>query len=150
LTDPANATKIDGTALFWEQDASVNSHLIAAYRGGYGVYNGTTSIYTPAVYYTYDSGGGAGPVYSSPLNNIERRFCPVGQGFMITGTASGTVQFKNSFRVVKKEGVANNSQFSRPGINHESLDNFGFLVKRLMLQEQIILRLAKHQLHILK
>lgn len=126
LTDPSNASKIDGTALFWEQDTSVNSHLIAAYRGGYGVYNGTTSVYAPAVYYTYDSAGGSGPVYSSPLHNFERRFCPVGQGFMVTGTASGTVQFKNSFRVVKKEGAGNNSQFNRPGINHVSVNDFGF------------------------
>jgi hypothetical protein len=126
FNDPTNLALLDGTAQFWEQDTSVNSHYVADYRGGYGVYNGLSGVYAPAVYYTYNSAGGTGPVYSSPLNNFERRFCPVGQGFMVTGKASGTAQFKNSFRVVKKEGVANNSQFNRLGINHVSLNDFGF------------------------
>jgi hypothetical protein len=49
-----NLAVCDGNALYWEQDKSVNSHFIAAYRGGYGVYNGASNIYTPATFYTYD------------------------------------------------------------------------------------------------
>jgi hypothetical protein len=37
----------------------------------------------------------------------------VGQGFMVRAVASGTVQFKNSYRVFKNEGAANNSEFHR-------------------------------------
>ncbi len=34
----------DGTALYWEHDKTVNSHLLAAYKGGYGIYNGATGF----------------------------------------------------------------------------------------------------------
>ena len=112
LTDPANGA-IDGTALFWEHDKTVTSHNIADYRGGYGVYNGLTSIYTPATFYTYDLGGNQGAVFSAPNTSYQRRFSPVGQGFMVRGIANGSVQIKNSHRVFVKEGAANFSQFER-------------------------------------
>lgn len=113
LTDPANALLCDGTALYWEHDKTVNSHLIASYRGGYGVYNGVTDVYTPATFYTYTSSGAQGPVASTPLNSYQRKFAPIGQGFMIRGIASGNVQLKNTHRVYRKEGSVNNSQFER-------------------------------------
>lgn len=119
LTDPANTPFIDGTALFWEHDPTVSSHLIANYRGGYGVYNGATGVYTPATFYYYDAAGNQGSVASMPMNTYQRKFCPVGQGFMIRGIASGTVQFKNSNRVFKNEGAANNSEFHRIAINRD-------------------------------
>ena len=103
----------DGTALFWEQDKTVNSHNIAQYRGGYGVYNGTTSIYTPATFYTYDIAGNQGSVFSNPNNSYARRFTPIGQGFMVRGVANGTLQMRNVYRVFRKEGVVNNSQFEK-------------------------------------
>ncbi|MFM2230101.1 MAG: hypothetical protein RL607_1359 [Bacteroidota bacterium] len=112
LTDPSNSS-IDGTALFWEHDNTVNSHNIVDYRGGYGVYNGFTSVYTPATFYTYDLGGNPGTVYSSPNNVYQRRFSPIGQGFMVRGVTNGSVLLKNSHRVYVKEGVANLSQFQR-------------------------------------
>ncbi|MFN7675955.1 secretion protein, partial [Flavobacterium sp.] len=112
LTDPLN-NAIDGTALFWEQDKTVNSHNIAQYRGGYGVYNGSTSVYTPATFYTYDLAGNQGSVFSNPNNVYQRRFSPIGQGFMVRGAANGTVQMRNSYRLFRREGVANNSQFER-------------------------------------
>lgn len=104
---------IDGTALFWEHDKSVNSHLLAAYRGGYGVYNGTTNLYTPATFYNYDGAGNQTTVASSPMNYYERRFSPIGQGFMLRGIANGTLQMRNSYRVYVKENVLNQSQFER-------------------------------------
>ena len=112
LNDPSN-TAIDGTALFWEHDKTVTSHNIVEYRGGYGVYNGLTSVYTPATFYTYDLGGNQGTVYSSPNTVYQRRFSPVGQGFMVRGVTNGSVQIKNAHRVFVKEGVANFSQFER-------------------------------------
>lgn len=112
LTDPLN-NAIDGTALFWEQDKTVNSHNIAQYRGGYGVYNGSTSVYTPATFYTYDLAGNQGSVFSNPNNVYQRRFSPIGQGFMVRGAANGSVQMRNSYRLFRREGVANNSQFER-------------------------------------
>ncbi|WP_333695136.1 T9SS type A sorting domain-containing protein [Flavobacterium sp.] len=104
---------IDGTALFWEHDKSVNSHILAAYRGGYGVYNGTTNLYTPATFYNYDGAGNQTTVASSPMNYYERRFSPIGQGFMLRGIATGTLQMRNTYRVYVKENVLNQSQFER-------------------------------------
>ena len=112
LTDPLN-NAIHSSALFWEHDKDVNSHNIAQYRGGYGVYNGSTSIYTPATFYTYDVAGNQGSVFSNPNNMYQRRFSPIGQGFMVRGAANGTVQMRNIYRLFRREGVANNSQFER-------------------------------------
>lgn len=113
LTDITNSSIIDGTALFWEHDKTANSHYLAQYRGGYGVYNGTSGLYTPATFYTYNGSGTQGPVASTPLNNYERRFSPIGQGFMLRGIGNGDIQIKNSYRVFVKEGASNNSQFER-------------------------------------
>ncbi|GGD19473.1 T9SS type A sorting domain-containing protein [Flavobacterium orientale] len=113
LTDTINTPFIDGTALFWEHDKTINSHVISNYRGGYGVYNGSTSVYTPATFYSYDLGGNQGNATSTPLNNYERRFSPIGQGFMIRGLQDGTVEMKNDHRVYRKENVADQSEFER-------------------------------------
>ena len=43
----------------------------------------------------------------------QRRFCPIGQGFMLVGTANATVTMSNDFRVFQKEGAANFSQFEK-------------------------------------
>ncbi|WP_396147185.1 T9SS type A sorting domain-containing protein [Flavobacterium sp.] len=115
----------DGTALFWEQDKTVNSHNIAQYRGGYGTYNGTTSMYTPATFNTYDIAGNQGSVFSNPNNIYQRRFSPIGQGFMVRGVANGTLQMRNVYRVYVKEGVANNSQFERSSDENATV-NYGF------------------------
>lgn len=125
LTDAANTPFIDGTALFWEHDPTVASHYIVNYRGGYGVYNGSTSVYTPATFYNYDSAGNQGTVASTPMNIYERRFCPVGQGFMVRGIAAGSARFKNSYRVFKNEGAANNSEFHRLAASDPSPVEYG-------------------------
>lgn len=126
LTDPTNAPLLDGTALFWEHDKTANSHLLDQYRGGYGVYNGTTSIYTPATFYTYNGAGTQGAVASTPMHNFERRFSPVGQGFMIRGIAAGNAQIKNTHRVFRKEGFATNSEFERNATNQQTNTDYGF------------------------
>lgn len=117
-----SATNSTGVAYFWEQDKTVNSHNLVAYKGGYGTYSpvggsnvapyGTMGVYTPAVFYAYDGAGTQlGSVGSG--SSYERRFCPIGQGFMLEGSSTGTVTMNNSFRVYQKEGAANYSQFER-------------------------------------
>ncbi|AEW86881.1 hypothetical protein FCOL_10370 [Flavobacterium columnare ATCC 49512] len=124
LNDPANVPFSDGTALFWEHDKTVNSHYLGEYRGGYGVYNATTSVYTPAVFYTYDSAGNKGAIYSSPGHDYKRRFSPIGQGFMVRGKANGELTIKNSHRVFVKENVVNTtSQFER-NTNNKNINSF--------------------------
>ncbi|WP_035670339.1 T9SS type A sorting domain-containing protein [Flavobacterium sp. 83] len=131
LTDATNCT---GIAYFWEQDKTVNSHYIADYKGGYGTFSPVsrlgTGIYVPATFYSYDGSGnegtstGTGGVY-------ERRFSPVGQGFMIDGTADGTVEMKNSYRIFVKENVSNYSQFNKSTSQNKTKINKDYLSKIL-------------------
>ena len=109
-------TNCTGIAYFWEQDKTVNSHFIADYKGGYGTFSpgtiNSSGIYVPATFYSYDGSGNEGSMTGTG-NPYERRFSPVGQGFIIDGLVNGTVQMKNSYRVFVKEGPANNSQFEK-------------------------------------
>ena len=118
------ATNSTGIAYFWEQDKTVNSHFIAAYKGGYGTYStaGPMGTYVPAVFYAYDAAGiQLGSVGSG--SNYERRFCPIGQGFMLEGAVTGTVAMQNSYRVYQKEGAANFSQFERNANSESPIKN---------------------------
>lgn len=118
-------------AYFWEQDPTTNSHLIASYKGGYGTYSplfgptvapyGNMGVYNAPTFYAYDGAGTQlGP--SGSGNVYERRFCPIGQGFMIEGAAGGTLTMDNSYRVYVKEGFY--SDFNR---NSNATVNQGFL-----------------------
>ena len=107
-----NASNCTGIAYFWEQDKTVNTHVLANYRGGYGTFSpvsrGGTGVYIPAKFYAYDANGNQLSLNSSPNNSYARYFSPVGQGFMIQGNASGTtVTMKNSYRVFQKENALN-------------------------------------------
>lgn len=107
------STNCTGIAYFWEQDKTVTSHLLLAYRGGYGTFSpisrGGTGIYVPAKFYSYDITGTQLPLTAtSPNNSYARMFSPIGQGFMIQGNVSGnTVTMKNSYRVFQKENITN-------------------------------------------
>lgn len=123
LTDATNTALCDGTALYWEHDKTVNTHFIASYKGGYGVYNGASNTYTNATFYAYDGAGtqlgvtGAGNAY-------QRHFAPIGQGFMIRGTAAGNVQLKNTHRIFRREGFATNSEFEKNA--NANANGYGF------------------------
>jgi hypothetical protein len=127
LTDATNST---GIAYFWEQDKTINSHYISDYRGGYGAYSpvgGTgNGIYTPATFFSYD-GSGNEVTATGTGANYDRRFSPIGQGFMIEGSANGTVEMKNSYRVFVKEGAANYSQFGKKSNHSKTSKNTGFM-----------------------
>ena len=121
--DNPTAGNCTGIAYFWEQDKTVNSHVLANYKGGYGEYSGVLDTYNPPVFYAYDNvGTQLGPTGSG--TNYPRRFTPVGQGFMIKGTASGTVTMSNDFRVYQKEGGS--SHFERHSAS-TATGNSGFL-----------------------
>lgn len=49
----------------------------------------------PATFYSYYGSGNEGAA-SGTGRNYERRFSPIGQGFMIDGLVNGTVEMKNS------------------------------------------------------
>ena len=118
LTDATNST---GIAYFWEHDKTKNTHVLADYVGGYGTFSPVSrvgsGIYVSAVFSTFDSAGNyvapVGGVPPPPGLGYERRYSPVGQGFMIEGSTNGIVQMKNSYRVYKKEGVTHQSEFAK-------------------------------------
>lgn len=116
LFDSENAAT-GGAAYFWEQDKTVNSHTLINYRGGYDSYAPMTrtsqGVYTPATFSSYNGDGSMNPGGSlSPLA-INRRYLPIGQGFIINATATGTAKFKNSHRIFMQEAPGS-SQFERP------------------------------------
>lgn len=111
---------IDGNAYFWEHAKTANSHYLNAYVGGYGTYspNNTNAFsvgtYVSATWNTYHENGTLNTTGTSSGVAYKRMFSPVGQGFKIQGVvASGNAQMKNAYRVFRKEGIANDSQFEK-------------------------------------
>ena len=111
LLDASNSS-CTGIAYYWEQDKSVNSHLMVVARGGYGTYSpglGVDGTYAPATYYNYNIGGSQNTSISGTpsILSINRKFAPIGQGFLIEGSASaGSVTLKNNYRAFKKESIS--------------------------------------------
>lgn len=113
-----NNAVIDGTALFWEQSST--THYVTDYDGGYGVYTPGVG-YTPAAFWNYSGAGEYETNLGTNGTSAERRFAPVGQGFMVRGVTNGSVMMKNSYRVFRKEGSTNQSQFARTVSPNHSL-----------------------------
>jgi len=115
LLDGSNGAT-GGIAYFWEQDKTINSHTLVNYKGGYGAYspvNLTSSgVYVPATFNSYNGDGSLNTTGSSTGLSIDRRYSPIGQGFVISATANGTATFKNSHRVFVRES-AGSSQFEK-------------------------------------
>ncbi len=111
LNDAGNAAVINGTAYFWEQ-STVNTHILNQYQGGYGKYT-VSGGYVAADIWTYNGDGTYNTDTGANGVVYQRRFSPIGQGFMVMGSAAGSVTMKNSFRMFKIEGAANFSEFAR-------------------------------------
>ena len=115
LLDPSN-NAASGIAYFWEQDKTANSHYLADYKGGYGAYSpislASNGVYVPATFNSYNGDGSLNTTGASSGLSIQRKYSPIGQGFIIQGTANGTVTLKNSHRAFYKEGTGL-SQFEK-------------------------------------
>ncbi|WP_229655097.1 T9SS type A sorting domain-containing protein [Flavobacterium sp. LC2016-23] len=107
LLDPSN-TATAGIAYFWEQDKTINSHYLTDYRGGYGTYSpialASNGIYVPATFNSYNADGSLNTTGLSSGLVIQRKYSPVGQGFVVNANANGTAVFKNAHRIFYKEG----------------------------------------------
>lgn len=126
IHDTENASVINGTLYYWEQNPNVNSHYLAAYDGGYGTYtisaDGSLETYVTAIFSTYNNDGTVNALTGTTTSGkIPRRYIPIGQGFMVMGTATGTVKAKNSHRYFVKE-TASNSEFFKNS-NSKTDDN---------------------------
>ncbi len=115
LNDAANKLVIDGTAYYWQQ-SNIASHNIGAYQGGYAKYTITLG-FLPADIRSFNPDGTyiTGSLGTGVSKSV--RFTPIGQGFMVKGTALGVVSMRNIFRDAKPEGNASNSEFVRMASN---------------------------------
>ena len=96
-----NIASTTGTLYFWEHYSTNSSHVLAAYQGGYATLNktGTTPPAAPAGISTAGSS-----------SRRPGRYIPVGQGFFLSGNATGgTISFNNNQRAFIKEDDAVNS-----------------------------------------
>ena len=132
LLDASN-TACTGVAYYWEQNKAVNSHLLLSYQGGYGVYSpvslGSNGVYVPATYNTYNIDGTLNTTGASSGLTIERKYAPIGQGFMVKGNASGTLTLKNAHRAYNKEGSF--SQFERQASPNTTAASPSFVVETI-------------------
>lgn len=105
----ANLSSTTGTIYLWEHFTTNTTHILADYQGGYATYNLLASAkpISPA---------GVSGLGSS--NRYPNRYIPVGQGFMVYGSATGgTITFDNSQRNFKKEDdVASSVMFRNNNI----------------------------------
>lgn len=96
-----NLDSLDGTLYFWEHFSTNSSHNLGEYQGGYAA---RTIV------------GGTPPVSPSSISTlgssirIPARFIPVGQGFFVTGSATGgNIKFLNKQRLFVKENNINSN-----------------------------------------
>jgi hypothetical protein len=138
LLDATNSA-CTGIAYYWEQNKALNSHILTSYQGGYGTYSpvslGSNGVYVPATYNTYNIDGTLNTTGSSSGLSIERKYAPIGQGFMVKGTSNGTLTLKNSHRIYKLKGDF--SQFERFSINGNHQVTSDEIVSQIHLKTSI-------------
>ena len=94
--NPGTTNSLSGTLYFWQHAPENNSHVLAAYRGGYATLNLVGGV-APMV-------ASVGTFGIGSSSKIPNRHIPVGQGFFVKADASGgNIQFKNSQRAFKLE-----------------------------------------------
>ena len=146
LLDATNVA-CDGIAYYWEQNKTVNSHYLAQYQGGYGTYAPVSlisnGIYVPATFDTYDGSGNLNTTGTSSGLVIERKYAPIGQGFMVKGAVNGAVTLKNSHRTYYKESGAL-SQFERtePSNGDDAINQVPHIRLNAILNNQFTRQLA--------
>lgn len=99
-----NTASTTKTIYFWQHYASNNTHVMAAYQGGYATRNLTGS--TPPIAPPGISGLGSS-------TKIQNEYIAVGQGFFIVGSATGgDIVFNNNQReFTKEDNVTSNTIF---------------------------------------
>jgi len=101
------------TIWFYDEERDIDSHYYTDKRFGYGTWIPSGSIngtYTLPTFVEWDaSGGGGGGGTGGPSSDYNRRYAPIGQGFMLIGNANGAATINNSMRVYQREGA--NSEF---------------------------------------
>jgi hypothetical protein len=99
-----NSASTTRTIYFWQHYATNNTHVTAAYQGGYATRNLTGS--TPPIAPPGSSGLGSS-------TKTQNQYIAVGQGFFIVGSATGgNIVFNNNQReFTKEDNAASNTIF---------------------------------------
>lgn len=109
---------LDGALYFWEHSPTNATHFLAQYEGGYAYVNLTNGV--PAASPPEINGVGA-------ASKIPRRYVPVGQGFFVTGNASGGIMtFNNDQRAFVRESGGNSIFMRNTDPNNANIDNDEF------------------------
>ncbi len=133
IWDANNINAITGALYFWQQDTTVNSHLIADYIGGYATYtinsSGTIESFVPATFNTYNSDGSLNAVGSPNLSGpTVGRYAAIGQGFMVEGSSmtNGIVRTTNEHRVYYRESGPESVFFRNDSANtnNQSMNSY--------------------------
>ena len=112
-SDTQDVLGTNGTLFYWDQDTSTperQSHVLQQYVGGYHEFtinsDGSLPTLAPATFFTYDEQDNAFPLPGPGEigTRTARRYIPIGQGFMVEGSVTGTITVKNSHRIFVKEG----------------------------------------------
>jgi hypothetical protein len=105
---------------------------LLAYRGGYGTYSPIGilptdfGIYVPAYFNSYNIDGTLNTAGLTTSLDIQRKYAPVGQGFMVRGASNGSVLLKNIHREYYKESELY-SQFERSVTTSSPVDGMNSL-----------------------
>ncbi len=100
-----NVGVIDGTLYFWHQWAG-SSHNLAEYEGGYALLNKLAKV--RAYQFVGLSGADNG---SQDGTLTPTQYIAVGQSFMTEVVADGNIEFNNSQRIFKREGIGETEFF---------------------------------------
>ena len=113
-----NASSILGTLYMWEHYNTNSTHTTVQYQGGYATYTKT---------------GGTAPVAPAGISGLgsssktPKRFIPVGQGFFVTGSATGgTITLNNGQRLFVKEDHATSHTMFKQNNSLVTFNNTAF------------------------
>ncbi len=134
-TDTFENSEIDAV-LYWDEDRTIDSHLYRDNKGGFGIWvplgsnpdDANPGGYTVAPFLNYNDDGSTSSNQIGIGSGIhyERRFAPVGQGFILQTVNSindifalppqvdltlNSISIKNQYRRNIAEGAATNSEF---------------------------------------
>lgn len=119
--DANNTSVFTGAIYFWEHFSTNNSHVLAAYQGGYATYNLSGAVM--AIPDQMVSSNGTGSV-------LPKRYIPVGQGFFVEAGEGGVVEFNNDQRVFKRESDGE-SDFIRSSVAPSTVSDPDVAINRM-------------------
>ncbi|WP_405377933.1 GEVED domain-containing protein [Nonlabens sp. Asnod3-A02] len=110
-----NASVIDGAVYLWDQFGSTD-HILANYEGGYATITKMATVNATQI-------AGSGALGGTTVGTVVPTFfLPVSQGFFVTLTDNGTLNFNNGQRVFKQESLGESIFVSAPGSPQPTAD----------------------------